>query len=247
MNIYAHRGNSGFFPENTMYAFKKSIDLDICGIELDVQKTKDGVLVVHHDETLGRIFDGKGSIKKLTFDELRDVNLKNDELINRDDCKIPTLEEVLELIKPTDLNLNIEIKNNKVRYKGIEEDIIKLVKKYKMEKRVIISSFNYRSLKRIYKLDSKIKTAYLVGPFTFKYRNLKKVLKICKECNCTYIHPSCDVVNKELVSEAHKKGLLVQVHTVNSITIMRKLIKLKVDGVFTDYPKIINTIVNKEL
>ena len=111
MNIYAHRGNSGFFPENTMYAFKKSLDLDICGIELDVQKTKDGILVVHHDETLGRVFDGKGYIKKLTFDQLVDSNLNNDELISRDDCKIPTLEEVLELIKPTNLTINIEIKN----------------------------------------------------------------------------------------------------------------------------------------
>ena len=174
MNIYAHRGNSGFFPENTMYAFKKSLDLGIYGIEIDVQKTKDGILVVHHDETLGRIFDGKGSIKKSTF----------------------------------------------------------------------ISYFNYKSLKRISKLNSKVKTAYLVGPLTFKRRNLKKILKICKDCKCTYIHPSCDVVNKEFVAEAHKRGLLVQVYTVNSVTIMKKLIKLKVDGVFTNYPKIINTLVN---
>ena len=60
-------------------------------------------------------------------------------------------------------------------------------------------------------------------------------------------HPSYDVVNKELVTEAHKKGISVQVYTVNSITIMKKLIKLKVDGVFTNYPKIINTIVNENL
>ena len=247
MNIYAHRGNSGFYPENTMYAFKKSIDLDICGIELDVQKTKDGILVVHHDETLGRVFDGKGSIKKMTFDQLREADLNDQKLKGQSDCKIPTLEEVLKLIKPTNLTLNIEIKNNKVKYKGIEEDVINLVKEYNMEDRVLISSFNSKSLKRISKLDENIKTAYLIGPLTFKFRSLKKVLKICKECKCTYIHPSYDVVNKELVKEAHKKGLLVQVYTVNSITIMKKLLKLKVDGVFTNYPKIINTIVNDQL
>ena len=83
MNIYAHRGNSGFFPENTMYAFKKSLDLGIYGIEIDVQKTKDGILVVHHDETLGRMFDGKGSIKKSTFEQLRELNLKDEELKNK--------------------------------------------------------------------------------------------------------------------------------------------------------------------
>ena len=233
MNIYAHRGNSGFFPENTMYAFKKSLDLGIYGIEIDVQKTKDGILVVHHDETLGRMFDGKGSIKKSTFEQLRELNLKDEELKNKADCKIPTLEEVLEFIKDTDLTLNIEIKNNKVRYKNIEKDILDIVKQYEMEDKVVISSFNYKSLKRISKLNSKVKTAYLVGPLTFKRRNLKKILKIC-----------CDVVNKEFVAEAHKRGLLVQVYTVNSVTIMKKLIKLKVDGVFTNYPKIINTLVN---
>ena len=126
MNIYAHRGNSGFFPENTMYAFKKSLDLGIYGIEIDVQKTKDGILVVHHDETLGRMFDGKGSIKKSTFEQLRELNLKDEELKNKADCKIPTLEEVLEFIKDTDLTLNIEIKNNKVRYKNIEKKPLNL-------------------------------------------------------------------------------------------------------------------------
>ena len=153
MNIYAHRGNSGFFPENTMYAFKKSLDLGIYGIEIDVQKTKDGILVVHHDETLGRMFDGKGSIKKSTFEQLRELNLKDEELKNKADCKIPTLEEVLEFIKDTDLTLNIEIKNNKVRYKNIEKDILDIVKQYEMEDKVVISSFNYKSLKRISKLN----------------------------------------------------------------------------------------------
>lgn len=190
------------------------------------------------------MFDGKGSIKKSTFEQLRELNLKDEELKNKADCKIPTLEEVLEFIKDTDLTLNIEIKNNKVRYKNIEKDILDIVKQYEMEDKVVISSFNYKSLKRISKLNSKVKTAYLVGPLTFKRRNLKKILKICKDCKCTYIHPSCDVVNKEFVAEAHKKGFLVQVYTVNSVTIMKKLIKLKVDGVFTNYPKIINTLVN---
>ena len=97
----------------------------------------------------------------MTFDQLVDSNLNNDELISRDDCKIPTLEEVLELIKPTNLTINIEIKNNKVRYKGIEEDIINLVKKHNMEERVLISSFNYRSLKRIFRLDPTIKNSLL--------------------------------------------------------------------------------------
>ena len=244
MNIYAHRGNSGFFPENTICAFKKTLDLDIYGIELDVHKTKDGVLVVHHDETVNRMFEGNGFIKKLTLDQIKELDLKDEEFKNDPDCKIPTLEEVLELIAPTKLNLNIELKNNKVLYKGIEKDVVNLIKKYKMEKRVIISSFNSRSLKKLSKLNSKIKIAYLVDDINFKHKNIKKILKICKDCKCNYVHPSYNVINKEFEDEAHKKGILVQVFTVNSITIMRKLIKLKVDGIFTNYPKIISTIMD---
>ena len=140
--------------------------------------------------------------------------------------------------------LKSELKNNKIAYKDIEKDVVALVKKYKMEKRVVISTFNVKSLKKLSKLNSKIKTAYLVSALTFKRGGLKKALKTCKDCKCTYIHPSYDLVNKEFVDEAHKKDILVQVYTVNSITIMRKLINFKVDGIFTNYPKIINTIVN---
>ena len=102
MNIYAHRGNSGFFPENTMYAFKKSLDLGIYGIEIDVQKTKDGILVVHHDETLGRMFDGKGSIKKSTFEQLRELNLKDEELKNMSEAALKQI---------TDKKYDTEMKN----------------------------------------------------------------------------------------------------------------------------------------
>lgn len=246
MKIYAHRGNSGFYPENTMYAFKKSLDLDIYGIELDVHKTKDGVIVVHHDETVDRMFDGQGTIKKLTFDQIKDLTLKDEEFKLNPECKISTLEDVLIMLEPTKFNLNIELKNDKVSYKNLEVDVINLIKKYNLEKRVLISSFNHKSLKKCKKINSKIPTGYLLNPEKFKKKNLKKVLKIAKDCNCSYIHPSYDIVDKEFVESAHKKGFLVQVYTVNSVTIMRKLIKLKVDGVFTNYPKIINTIVNEK-
>lgn len=243
MNIYAHRGNSGFFPENTLLSFKESLDLDIYGIELDVHKTKDGVIVVNHDETVERNFNGKGYIKKLTFDQIRSLDNNNQEFESNSQCKIPTLEEVLTLIKDTDFVLNIELKNNKVRYKNLEKDVIQMVKDFNMEDRVILSSFNARSLKKCNKIDPSIKTGYLINANTFKRKSFKKILKTCIDYKCTYIHPSVDLVNKEFVEESQKRGLLVQVYTVNSITIMRKLIKLKVDGVFTNYPKIIRSII----
>ena len=265
-DLEAHHGGRDVRPENTLYSYAYAIELGATSIECDMQLTKDGQIVMSHnpilnsditrDENGNYIENNKYDIRLMTVDELKkfDVGIMDPncgeyyDLHGKTqftyDAKIPTLEEVLEFIKDTDLTLNIEIKNNKVRYKNIEKDILDIVKQYEMEDKVVISSFNYKSLKRISKLNSKVKTAYLVGPLTFKRRNLKKILKICKDCKCTYIHPSCDVVNKEFVAEAHKKGFLVQVYTVNSVTIMKKLIKLKVDGVFTNYPKIINTLVN---
>ena len=116
MKIIAHRGLSGFYPENTMLAFKKCLNLNIYGIELDVQKTKDNQLVVIHDEKVDRTFNGTGYIKDMTLNELKSLNSNFRDYENNKDCKIPTLKEVLTLFKPTDFIINIELKNNKIKY-----------------------------------------------------------------------------------------------------------------------------------
>ena len=133
MKIFAHRGLSGFYPENTMLAFKKCLDLDIYGIELDVQKSKDNHLVVIHDEKVDRTFNGSGYVKDMTLDELKSLNSSFKNYEENIDCKVPTLREVLLLFKPTNFVINIEIKNNKVKYKNIEEDVVNLVKELNMD------------------------------------------------------------------------------------------------------------------
>ena len=127
---FAHRGASNDYPENTLLAFENAIKIGATGIELDVHKTKDNILVVIHDEDVERTFLGKGLIKDFNFNDLLKLRNRRKLFEDNEKCRIPTLEEVLKLVKESDVLLNIEIKNDEVDYLNIEEDTIKLVKKY---------------------------------------------------------------------------------------------------------------------
>ena len=110
--IWAHRGASGYCPENTIEAFEKAIEMNSDGIELDVQLTKDGQIVVCHDELIDRVSNHKGFLKDFTYEELASFNFNNKMDEKYPFCKIPLLSEVLEMIKPTKLVLNIELKTS---------------------------------------------------------------------------------------------------------------------------------------
>ena len=127
--IFAHRGESWFYPENTILSFKKGILSNCDGIELDVHKTKDNKLVVIHDEKVDRTYFGNGYIKDYTLKELQRLKNRNLLFYFNKETYIPILEEVLSLVKKSKVFLNIEIKNNKIEYKNIEEDVINLIKK----------------------------------------------------------------------------------------------------------------------
>ena len=150
--IWAHRGASGHAPENTLPAFRMAAEMGADGVELDVQLTKDGKLVVCHDETIDRTSSAKGWIKDYTLAELKALDFSNG---NRayEGVRIPTLEEVLELLNPTGLTVNIEIKTGIVFYKGIEEQLLDLVRNMHWEERVIYSSFNHETLRTLHRLD----------------------------------------------------------------------------------------------
>ena len=134
--VWAHRGASGYAPENTMEAFEKAAEMKADGIELDVQMTKDGELVVIHDETIDRTSDGHGWVKDFTYAKLAShhFNKTHPEYQN---ARIPTLEEVYEWIKGTNLTLNVEIKTGEVFYPDIEERLLDLTARYGIEDKVI--------------------------------------------------------------------------------------------------------------
>lgn len=154
MKIWAHRGCSQRYPENTLLAFEKAIELkNLTGIELDIQLTKDGELVIIHDERVDRTTEGMGFVRDYTLAELKKLHIYAD--INTSQ-QIPTMDEVFDLLEPklkSGMKLNIELKNSVYPYPGMEEKIIDLVHKRGLEKAVVYSSFYAKSLELVRQLD----------------------------------------------------------------------------------------------
>lgn len=153
MKIWAHRGCSQNYPENTLLAFKKACELDnLAGIELDIQLTKDGEIVVIHDETVDRTTDGKGYVRDYTVQELKKLRVKtgNDfQDVILEELSIPTMDEVLDILEPRlrrGMKLNIELKTSVYEYPGIERKIVELIKKRGLENSVVYSSFSAKTL-----------------------------------------------------------------------------------------------------
>lgn len=233
---FAHRGASGTFPENTLLAFEEAINIKASGIELDVHKTKDKKLVVIHDEDIERTFYGKGLVKDFTLEELKNFKCREELFRDNERCKIPTLEEVLDLIKETNLILNIEIKTDNIHYEGIEKDVIDLINRYSLNKRVILSSFNHKTIQICKEIDKDIATGMLYD------KPIENIIEYAKNIKADAIHPDKRLVSKELIEEAHKSNIDVNIYTVNEIKDMKRLKEYNADGLFTDYPEILKGI-----
>ncbi len=196
MKIWAHRGCSQMYPENTLTAFEKAAEIKgLAGIELDIQLTRDGYMAVCHDERVDRTTDGIGELRSFTLAELKKLNIS---AANEKTEKIPTIEEVLDLLEKrlkSGLYLNIELKNSFVSYEEMEEKIISLVHDRGLQNSVIYSSFNALSIKKLKKIDPDAKTGILG----------KKVsdclVKIKGGCSADALHPywkGMDLSRKEL-------------------------------------------------
>ena len=207
--VWAHRGASGYLPENTLMAFQEAVDMGADGIELDVQLTKDDEIVVIHDEWIDRTSNGKGWVKDYTLEELRGFNY-NKTKPEVEHADIPTMREVFELIKPTNLVINIELKTGVVFYKELEEKIMALTKEYGMEDRVIYSSFNHATIVKIHQLDPTAKVGFLYADGTLD------MPEYGKKHGVNALHPALYNLQYLGYMEACKaNGLEVNTWTVN--------------------------------
>lgn len=243
MKIFAHRGASGDYPENTMLAFKKALRIGIDGMELDVHKSKDGQLIVVHDEDIQRTFKGKGLIKDYTLEELKSFKCRKFEFINNEECKICTLREVIELIKDEDIILNIEAKTDEIHY-DLEEDVLKLINEYELKDKILISSFYHKTIKNFKNLDENIKYGALYE-CKKDYDTEDNVVEHARKIGVYSINMSRNLVTKEIVKMAHDNGLKVFIYTVNSPIVMRTMIDYNVDGVFTDFPELMKEVLSE--
>ncbi len=237
--VWAHRGASGYMPENTLPAFEKAVEMGAQGIELDVQMTKDGQIVVLHDEWLNRTSDGSGWLKDYTLEELRQYNFnKNYPELGHVD--IPTLREVFELILPTDLVINIELKTGIVFYEQLEEKVVALAKEMGMEDRVIYSSFNHYTILKIKELDPEAKVGFLYSDGAIDMPGYGEKYGV------DALHPSLNNLQYPgFVQQCKEKGLKLHVWTVNETEYMQLCCQMGVDAIITNYPDLAREVVDQ--
>lgn len=228
--IFAHRGASGYAPENTMPAFLLAQEQGADGIELDVQLTKDGYPVVIHDERIDRVSDRKGLVKDFVLKDLKTVSFHN-HMEEYRGVTISTLEEVLEAVSAGHMKVNIELKTGIFWYPCIEEKVVEIVKRTGMENRVIYSSFNHYSIQRIKELDPCADTAYLFSDVIMDVEMYARAHKVYA------LHPAVyHLKMSDFLTRYKEAGMKVRVWTVNDESDMEALIRAEVDALITNYP-----------
>ena len=238
MKIFAHRGASGYAPENTLTAIKKAIEMKADGIEIDIQLTKDGKIVVIHDWKVDRTTTGRGFVYELDLDYIRSLDAGQWYTKDFIGEVVPTLEEVLDIL-PSDMMLNIEIKDIARKHSNIEEKMLEVLRKYPEKfDNVIVSSFHHDKIRKLQELEPKLKLALLTNS---EFIEIEKYLST-NGLNSYSYHPEINLISKEDVEILHKKGIKVFVWTVNKEEDLAYLVKLGVDGVITNYPDIMKEL-----
>ncbi|MCM0650814.1 glycerophosphodiester phosphodiesterase [Clostridium swellfunianum] len=237
---YAHRGASGYYPENTMLAFQKAVEMGCEGIETDVQLTKDGVLVLCHDELVDRTTDGKGLISEINYKDIEKLDAAKLWGGRFKDVKIPTLEELLGYVKNKDIVVNLELKNSIIDYKNLEKLVIDMIDKYNLKEKVIISSFNHYSILRCKAIDCTLKLGLLYSCRIFQPG------KYASELGVSAVHPLFYSLDETTVREIKEHKLAINTYTVNDEKYMRELIKLGIDGIITNYPDKLKKVLEEQ-
>ena len=229
--VLAHRGASGHAPENTLEAFRLAMEMGADGFELDVHVSKDGELIVIHDENVKRTTNGEGLIKDMTLAEIKALDACKGMEAYRG-AQIPTLAEVYELVKDTNHIINVEIKTDNYFYPEIEEKCLALTKEMGMEDRVIYSSFNHYSLVKLHQLKPDAKLGMLFEDVLYQPWEYGKALHV------QYLHPrKINIYTPDFAAESQKNGYGVNVWTVNDEETMLECLKQGAN-IITNYPDV---------
>lgn len=231
---YAHRGSLTEAPENTLASMQKALNHKPKAIELDVQLTKDGHLVVIHDHKFTRFNKNiTGLIKDFTLEEIKQIDVGSSFSSKFTGETLATLEETLELI-PRDILINVEIKNIPVIYEGIEKKVLDVLKAYNRLENIVISSFDHEALKKIQQLNANIPLGLL-----FYYRILEP-WKYAQNTGLQLasVHPLYTTIDQQFIDQFKELDLRIYPFTVDDMTIYKQLLEMGVDGVFSNNPKI---------
>ncbi len=240
--LVGHRGAMGHAPENTLTSFTLAQKLGAEFVECDVHLSKDKKCVVIHDEGFERTTNGLGLVRDLSWKQIQKLDagawyskkFKGEKLLTLDELLIWAKKQ--SSLSGFQMGVAIEIKNEVVRYPEFEERVVESVVAAGMESRVILISFDHAILKKSKQLNPKIATGILYD------RPLKDPFSRAKEMRADALFPRRNLVTKDLIEKAHKKGLAVATWTVNEPREMKKLLAYKIDAMASNYPELLNKI-----
>lgn len=228
MKILGHRGAAGTSPENTLLSFAKGLELGVDGFEFDVQLSRDGEVVICHDERVDRTSDGVGWVKDFTLKELKMLNFG---VRFGMQAAIPTLAELLEMLHGKNLILNVEIKTGLFDYSGIVDKVIRLLAQYHVLTQSVISSFEHKTVVEVIENYPQVQTGllYASGPLVpWDY---------AQNMGAHHLHPHFAFVSPELVKESHARNIGVHTWTVDEPWAMERVAASGADMVISNYPE----------
>ena len=226
--IIAHRGASHYAPENTLASFRLAVSQHADAVELDAKLTRDGYIVVMHDDTIDRTTGRHGAVREMDWQVLRGVNAGGKP--GDAETTIPLLEDVLRAVA-SDVFVNIELTNYAARFDDLPYLVADMVKRLGVVDRVWVSSFNPVALRRFARRLPEVPVGFLVDPKrTWVYPVFRHFVPHA------IVEPHLSLVSEQAIRHWHAQGKAVMVYTVNDADDMRRLFSWGVDGIFTDDP-----------
>ncbi len=253
--VFAHRGGGGLIPENTLEAFVYSARMGVDALELDVHSTADGTLVVHHDQSVDRTTDGRGRVNELTIEAIKKIDAGYSFSLDGGQTfpfrgrgvTVPTLEEIFAALP--EMTFNIEPKQHAP---SIIAPLCALLRERKMTDKTIVGSFNQTTLDDFRRQCPEVATS--ASP-----SEVSRFLALQKTGLADSFNPpmqalqvprnlgGLQIVTKEFVESAHRRNLQVHVWTINETDDMQRLVEMGVDGIMTDYPDRLLTLLGRQV
>ncbi len=243
--VIAHRGGRSLGPENTLYTFRRAVDLGVDVLETDVHLTRDNRLAVIHDKTVDRTTNGSGAVASYTLADLQKLDAAyrwsadraNPFLLRGKGVKIPSLAEVFKAFPR--MRINIEIKDPKP---AVITSLCRTIRDYNMSHKVLIASFSAGALKKFRAACPAVATSTGASETIWFYALQKMHLESAYTPKAQALqvpenYGDLQVVNERFIAAAHARNMRVQVWTINDVDSMKKLLQLGVDGIMTDYPQ----------
>ncbi len=244
LSVIAHRGGRGLWPENTLYAFRRAVELGVDVLEMDVRQSADGELVIVHDETVDRTTEGSGPVSALPLARLRELDAGyrwspdggRTHPHRGSGLTVPSLREVFAALPQARMNLEI-----KVRGPGLAGPLCRVIREHRMEHRVVVASFGQEAMDAFRAACPEVATAATADEARRFFRLTALFLEPLFEPRAEALQVperlgTLEVLTPRLVRAARRLNLKIEVWTVNEPDDMRRLIALPVDGIMTDYP-----------